>query len=1080
MINKPIFPALVSIHGFSGVSRFNHVIAHAARMVALLQLQFCSKRLLTDVDVVKLHNFQDWIWDSCWLSRDTPLLAVACGYSKTWIGQPPHFDSFVCIHSDDSQLTWSSTVFGDRASDSFYVVSGTSFGELLIWKLGSYDQLCSLALSQTQSACADANPRQPHRLHAHHGPITRITMSSDAQFMTSVSVDRSVRIWHASQPSNCPSCPSFGCYSPILTHFGHLGRVWDVAFLYCVAPPTVASVSEDRTCRVWSGQRESQELSKYRDHTGNVWSIAVVDCPDKNSIFFATGGEDGVVKIRLLPRHRRSDGIAICPVEDPSDTITSCTRLPGKLSNPRKFVTTHSTEESGRTILMTSSQSLLISTDFGRILAASWASSPRISLGNQENLLDSTSWNEIFRDCNGTAFTPCSLILLGNVVCGGQVDGFVVTAQLPLQHNLKGGSGPVWKRFRGLDRDSGMVMGLFGGSPAPDRNAYDIFVAAASGNLHHWCIQTPNDSLQEDRIACKDAIVCQKITTYAAHRSTKSALVTNVNCLRDKKLVIVGDRGGRIHVFRIPPETDSNVNPSPCHALCWRRLHNDRISYFRRLGCFEILSCGFDGRIIVTTIKIPENNRESAQVVIERSDRTLEHVDTIVKVFSNVGNVDNLVAGFRGAVLSIWDIERRVERFQHNVGNWRRAYDIWCDNFGNVSMGYWRAGQLFVTSNARKQTPNTFCNSSDQLLANCGGAEFHGGKANDIVWVGEGEVMSAGEDTSIRITRVNAKYKVFEKIQCLDGHISSVSGLSVRSDSKIVVSCGGADEVLLWERNERGLWRLETRIKVGDIIHSNALEEGQSGNGAVMRVTAIAGGFDRIISTERWHAWVVGRSDGQIVELRTKRLKENWSVFGKVLGAFSHEAVLSACCSDNGNRTICGGSGGTIMIWDEHGKLIYEVKRGHEGGVNCLAVRGDARNDGTIVVSGGDDGKIKLWAERIRWHVVANDGHHAAVTGIAWVEGSGCLFVSGGTDRRVCVWRMDGEGVQLLRRIVTAVPDLGALIARVGTRFMGTTDESKRVHKVTRLCDDPSKDEVVVEVVLCGLGLEALCVRLHN
>lgn len=1079
MINKPIFPASVSIHGFSSVSRSNHVIAHAARMVALLQLQFCNKRLLTDVRVVKLHNFQDWVWDSCWLSRDTSLLAVACGYSKTWIGQPPHFDSFVCIHSEDSQLTWSSTVFGDPAADSFYVASGSSFGELLIWKLGSYNQLCSFALNQNQIAPTDVDSRQPHRLHAHHGPVMRITMSSDARFMASVSVDRSVRIWHASQPSNCPSCPSFGCFSPILTHFGHLGRVWDVAFLHCVAPPTVASVSEDRTCRIWSGQHECQELHKHRDHTGNVWSIAVVDCPNNNSIFIATGGEDGVVKIRLSPGHRRSDGIANCPKEDPSDAITGCTRLRGKLSNPRKSVTPHSTEESGRTILMTSSQSLLISTDFGRILAASWALSPRTSLSNQENLLDCTSWIEVFRDRDGTAFTPCSLILLGDVICGGQVDGFVVTVQLPSQHNLKGSSGPVWKRFRGLDTDSGMVMGLFGGTPVPDRNAHDIFVAAANGNLHHWYIQTSNDFLQEDRIAREDAIVCQKITTYSAYRSTKSALVTNVNCLRDKRLVIVGDRGGRIHVFRIPPETNSNVNPSPCHALCWRRLHNDRISYFRRLGCFEILSCGFDGRIVVSTIKIPENNREPAQVVIERSDRTLEHVDTIVRVFSNVGNVDNLVAGFRGAVLSIWDIERRVERFQHNVGNWRRAYDIWCDNFGNVSMGYWRAGQLFVASSTRKQTPDTFCESSDQLQANCGGAEFHGGKANDIVWVGEGEVMSGGEDTSIRITRVNAKYNVFEKMQCLKEHISSVNGLSVRLDSKIVASCGGADEVLLWERNERGLWRLGTRIKVGDVISSNALEARQSGGEAVMRVTTIAGGFERIISTERWHAWVVGRSDGQIVELRAKRLEENWDVSGKVLGAFSHEAVLGVCCNDSGNRTICGGSGGTILIWDEHGKLIYEVKRGHEGGANCLAVRDDARNGGVMVLSGGDDGQIKLWAEKKQWQMVANQGHHAAVTGIAWVEGSGCLFVSGGTDRRVCVWRTDGEGVELLRRIVTAVPDIGALIARVGTRFMGVTDESKRVHKVRRLCDDPSNDEVV-EVVLCGLGLEALCVRLHN
>lgn len=1084
-INKTIFPPSVSIHGFSDVSQSNCVVAHAARMVAFLQLQVCVTGLLTDVHVVKLHNFEDWVWDTCWLSQDTSLLAVASGYSKTWVGIPPHFENFICIHSEDSQLTWSSTVFGDRVSNTFHVAAGSSFGELLIWKLGSYEQLCSYGLNHNQFNRAGVSPRQPHRLNAHHGPIMRITMSSDAQFMASVSVDRSVRVWHASRASNCLSCPSFGCYSPISTYFGHLGRVWDVAFVPLATPPIVASVSEDRTCRIWSSESEVSELNKYRDHSGNVWSIAVTDCPDGDSILIATGSEDGVVKTRFSPRYWLAKDTANDPTKDRSDATTTCFQLPGKLSNPRKFLNPHATEESGRTIVMTSSHSLLISTDFGRILSASWAPPAAPTLENQQGFHESVVWNEVYRDPDGTAFTPCSLIFSGGVVCGGQVDGSVVAIQMPFQQKFKDDFSLTWKRFRGLGTDCGMVMGLFG-APVSNKNTYDIFVAAANGNLHHWDVQVShNDPARKDRLSREDAIVCRKIATYVAYRSTKSALVTSVYCLHDKKLVLVGDRGGRLHVFRIPAETEAVTGPPPCHALCWKRIHEDRISYFQRINCFEVLSCGFDGRIVTSSIKIPENSHEPLRVTIARSDRTVERMDTIVRAFLNVDKVETLVVGFRGAILGVWDLERRVERFQHNLGNWRRAHDIWCDDAGNVSVGYWRAGQLFIILSGRKRVSDLLCETYRQGLsqAKCGGAEFHSGRANDVVWIGEGEVMSGGEDTGIRTTRVDTKHNVFEKVQCLDEHISSVNSLSITPNLKMVASCGGADEVLLWEKNEQGLWRFETRIKIGDVIRSNVDSTYQSGIGAVMRATTIAGGFERMHFTERWYIWVVGRSDGRIIELSMKRVEESWNVRGKVLGAFDREAALSVCCNNTGNRTICGGSGGGVMIWDENGGLTHEVIRGHEGGVNCLAVKNDTRGSGVVVLSGGDDCQIKLWTERMQWRTVEKQGHHAAVTGIAWAERSDCLFVSGGADRRVCVWRSDGENIVLLSRIVTAVPDVGALIARVGTCFTGAMDKNDRVHMVTGLRDDSCDDSNeggVVEVVVCGLGLQTMWVRLHE
>lgn len=1070
LVNKAIFPPSISIHGFSDVSMNGLVAVHAARTVATLKLEFSDAESLSGVYVTCTHDFDDWVWHVHWLCQTTSLLAVACGHSKTWVGFCPHFSSFARIDSENSQLSWSSTIFLHPASSTFYNASGSSFGEVFVWKLGSLQQLCSISKS-IEAPNISSPCRQPHKLNAHHGPVMRIVVSTDASFMTTVSVDRSVRIWRASKSIQCSSCPPHGCFVPLLTHFGHLGRVWDVAFLHSEFP-VVASVGEDRTCRLWSGQNENLQIDNYRDHAGrNIWTIATAALPEKNAVIIATGGEDGSIKTRFLAQQEIVESSAIVCSEHVSANITGHFRLPGKLRNPRKPDCTNCTDESGRAIVMASSSSLFLTTDYGRIMAASWGihNTQYTSGCYPEFSNDSIKWKEIFRDPDGVAFTPSSLVWFGNFVCAGQTNGSIVIVPIALDFVDPSPTVKMWKRFQGFDKRFGMTMGLFGATE-PDSHYYDLFVATVNGDLHHWCIQDFRQSTLESDIASSaDMFEYHKITTYAALRNTKSALVTSVNYLKERELIIIGDRGGRLRVYRAPSRSNLDID-SRQNPVVWKRTHDDRVSCLLKLDNSQILSCGFDGRVVTSTIRNFEENHECTQVKEERNDRAMERFETIIRVFVNTENSDIILCGFRGAVLSAWDVEGRSEIFRHDVGNWRRAHDVFLSASGRITVGYWRAGQLCVATSGRPESVESQFPSDKAGGPKYGGVEFHGGRANDVAWIGDDMVMTGGEDTSVRITKINKLCNSFEKVQRLDGHISSINSLCMTTED-LAASCGGADEVLLWERNDYGLWRCGSSFKVGDVLSSGSSDSRtplRANRDAIMRVTSISALNAFTAGASSGAAWIVGRSDGQVVKVAAVKTELNWKVTGHSIDSFGNEAVLCVYCCQDG-RIVSGGSGGTILVWDATENLILKKSKGHEGGVNCIAVRKGNENRGMIVVSGGDDCRVKLWVEKDRWQSVESYGHHAAVTGITWVKGVEHFFVSSGADQRVCVWRCDGANIQLVHKASTAVPDVAAVIARSGVGLQDAVSSTRELRKSN-----------AIEIVVCGLGLQMISVRMQK
>lgn len=1106
VIRQPVFVPSLTIHGFSSSSvtenRHSFVSIHAGRTVSILQLEFDSSQQykIISVKVCTTKTFTDWIWHSKWINNS--ILIVAAGHSNTFLCQFNNALSSLSItniaitNEEYSELTWCATLF--IVNQYLYSICGTSFGHILFHSITS---VASLLSSSSTSATIMT---KTHVLNdGHAGPVMKITLSNDNQRMITASVDRSIRIWRPISDSDsiCNVCPTYGCFVPFVTHFGHLARVWDVAFLNM---NSIVSVGEDRSCRIWSGTESSKQISLYRSHSGrNVWSVAVSYNEDEQNgngsekkikneqkVILTTGGEDGCIKSQhinlkqlLNNNNYNNDG----------DYNVSF-KLPHNLKNPRKVGGANN--ESARSVTFISNNQLIITTDFGRILA--------VNLNNQE------TWTEIARDCKGTAFTPYSLSILTSnkmsIICAGQTNGDVTV--IPTLMNDDGND--LWKgkvsSFCALTKEgSRMVMGIFGinnndceQSSLNTNELGHIFVACPTGDLYHWRLSSSESSIANHDIN----INYEMVAIYESHRQSKTTLITSICLLRERNILITGDKGGRIHLFNIPKNSKSDKS---IQSYSWLRVHNDRVSHLSHLSSNKILSSGFDG--LLTNLIVGKNT-----IIIESRERIAERADTIISIFNNNNYHNNnnnkmmKVIAFRGSILSIWDIEKRTELFRYDVGNWRRAHTINFLNNNQVNLAFWRGGKMYVV--------NQYID--DNLM--CGGVEFHGSRANDIDWCDENEqlVVTGGEDTIVRVSKIEWDLNELKWKQRLQGHISCVGGVVANVKKNLIASCGGGDEVVVWcrafddddddDKENDGVWKLAMKVRIGMLLgedHDEIVEENDDDNeddddddegegvdgrrSAIMRVTGIdclkedgeqCKLCEQISDSEcSCVTWVVGRSDGSVVKLHCtkdntheKKKQATWNMNAEVLGKHNDGAVLSVNCSSsntqkNGHRSfiVSGGSGGTIHLWNNN----RFWNGAHKGGVNCIAVGrlNTPKNDDIIVVvSGGDDETVRVQIDynissEMVWQSEIGEGHHAAVTGISVIENKEFIVVvSVGADQQVCFWKvalnfqLNLVCVKCVRKMKCNVPDVASVCVTIRERDG---------------CD-------FVVAVVCGYGLEVI------
>lgn len=139
---------------------------------------------------------------------------------------------------------YSAQFFGSDLNN-LLLASGTVFNQVLLWKVKG---------TETKEKCI----KILSKLSGHQGVIFKINFNNSGTLMTSVSDDRSIRLWELTY-----SALDFtGQVQLLLILYGHSARVWDAKVL----TNFLVSIGEDAVCNVWS--YDGKVVKKFSGHKG--------------------------------------------------------------------------------------------------------------------------------------------------------------------------------------------------------------------------------------------------------------------------------------------------------------------------------------------------------------------------------------------------------------------------------------------------------------------------------------------------------------------------------------------------------------------------------------------------------------------------------------------------------------------------------------------------------------------------------------------------------------------------------------------------------------------------------------------
>ncbi|GES97579.1 WD repeat-containing protein 6 [Rhizophagus clarus] len=246
----------------------------------------------------KLSPLRDWIQDVKWLYDDINDLTSTSTNSVNFVGPSTddpaelaiafahnfveiyNIQNKTCVYSiqcEERCILYSARFFGDTRNE-LILASGTVFNQVHLWDVMKSNESKDGVVFK--------------KLIGHEGVIFGVSFSDDGKLISSVSDDRTIRVWKTDR--NDKSNP--------LILFGHMARVWDCRIL----DNYLVSISEDSTCRVWQNSIDLNVsddasdvdcLACWEGHVGkNVWSLAI----DPSKKIVATGGGDSEIRLWSL------------------------------------------------------------------------------------------------------------------------------------------------------------------------------------------------------------------------------------------------------------------------------------------------------------------------------------------------------------------------------------------------------------------------------------------------------------------------------------------------------------------------------------------------------------------------------------------------------------------------------------------------------------------------------------------------------------------------------------------------------------------------------------------------------------
>ncbi|KAI8369417.1 WD40-repeat-containing domain protein [Radiomyces spectabilis] len=268
----------------SGVQT-RRLAVYGSKYLSILQLEISETAAKVTVEKA-FGPFCDWIMDAQWLTeedeyRDQMALAFAHNFVDVYDLSGSEAQRLDHVQCQVRCILYAARFYGNTR-DTLILASGTVFNEVHLWKPSERNEQGDGVVYKN--------------LAGHEGVIFGVGFSPDGSMLTSVSDDRTIRVWPL-HDTNTKQSPQI--------IFGHTARVWDCQFV----DEYLVSISEDTTCRVWKNLLMSQNdgdddvntgidgLACWEGHAGkNVWSCAI--SPEHQIV--ATGGQDSGIRLWSL------------------------------------------------------------------------------------------------------------------------------------------------------------------------------------------------------------------------------------------------------------------------------------------------------------------------------------------------------------------------------------------------------------------------------------------------------------------------------------------------------------------------------------------------------------------------------------------------------------------------------------------------------------------------------------------------------------------------------------------------------------------------------------------------------------
>lgn len=152
-----------------------------------------------------------------------------------------------------------------------------------------------------------------------------------------------------------------------------------------------------------------------------------------------------------------------------------------------------------------------------------------------------------------------------------------------------------------------------------------------------------------------------------------------------------------------------------------------------------------------------------------------------------------------------------------------------------------------------------------------------------------------------------------------------------------------------------------------------------------------------------------------------------------------HTDMVCALALGADGVLFSGGFDKSIIAWDAAGNQLYSLV-GHTGSVRALALSPDGR----LLYSGGHDKKVRVWTLDGSSPVKILEGHRSGVYALAVSpDGKRVYSGAGSKDARIHVWSQDGDLEQVLTGHQGGVFALAT--AGDGTLYSGSVDKTIRI-----------------------------------